>query len=477
MIRLLKNELFKIFHKKGVYIIFVITIALTGLIVMLNNIDLVSKMDDASVQYARQSVEEYEAGGVEFDDFYVEQKTQLLTYDLKKEVPAANSYESPEYYYLTSVVGGLSRSYYNYKYVAKDETTAATVKVELDKSIETFKNFDWKKVIQDDIDEIYKQEKECKEYKGTNCLSDYDKERIKVLNYRLDNNVPYSFNYASEELNDYLTYFNDYQDQEKDESKITKHDELYDKKDTEGKLYKLQYKIDNKLIRNNDNMLSAQEVFFDAMGNISIFIIIAIVLVSSAVVADEFNKGTIKQLLVRPYSRTKILFSKLIAVCITVMLFVVLVAIGQTVLSGIINGTFNTLLDPYVMYNYNAHEVLALNNIVAGLLHYACVIPEILILILITFFVSVLLTNNGISTACGIVTYASAGIFELYLTAKKFISYIPLVNWDFTQYLFGGISECKYLYLTKSLVISLVTIFVLTVLTLVIFKRKDIKNQ
>ena len=31
-------------------------------------------------------------------------------------------------------------------------------------------------------------------------------------------------------------YFNDYQDQEKDESKITKHDELYDKKDTEGKL-------------------------------------------------------------------------------------------------------------------------------------------------------------------------------------------------------------------------------------------------
>ena len=149
MIRLLKNELFKIFHKKGVYIIFVITIALTGLIVMLNNIDLVSKMDDASVQYARQSVEEYEAGGVEFDDFYVEQKTQLLTYDLKKEVPAANSYESPEYYYLTSVVGGLSRSYYNYKYVAKDETTAAAVKVELDKSIETFKNFDWKKVIQD----------------------------------------------------------------------------------------------------------------------------------------------------------------------------------------------------------------------------------------------------------------------------------------------------------------------------------------
>ena len=100
-----------------------------------------------------------------------------------------------------------------------------------------------------------------------------------------------------------------------------------------------------------------------------------------------------------------------------------------------------------------------------------------MILILITFFVSVLLTNNGISTACGIVTYAAAGIFELYLTAKKFISYIPLVNWDFTQYLFGGISECKYLYLTKSLVISLVTIFVLTVLTLIIFKRKDIKNQ
>ena len=100
-----------------------------------------------------------------------------------------------------------------------------------------------------------------------------------------------------------------------------------------------------------------------------------------------------------------------------------------------------------------------------------------MIIILVTFFASALFTNNGISTAIGVITFFSSSLFNTYINVHKIISYIPLVNWDFQVYLFGGISECKYMYLTKSLVISLITFVVLFVCTMIVYKNKDIKNQ
>ena len=207
------------------------------------------------------------------------------------------------------------------------------------------------------------------------------------------------------------------------------------------------------------------------------FVVICIVLVASSVVADEFNKGTIKQLLVRPYTRSKIIFSKLMAILITVMLFIILVSIGQSVVTGIFTGSFKTIIDPVVLYSYNTHTVFTTNIVLAGLLKYACILPEIIILTLFTILVSVLFTNNGVSTAVGIVTYATAGILDIYIDAKPIISYIPLVNWDFNMYLFGAIPQSEYMVLSKSIYISVSTIILLLISILLFFKHKDIKNQ
>ena len=472
MIKLIKNELFKIFHKKGLYIVFLISVCITGLITVLNNIDLNSMNSLFDSNYDEQMIKEYEAGGVELDDFYVNAKTSVAIKELMKKNEKATKYFSPEYYFLINQIQPLYLSYYANLYIYKDEKVANMLKEQIDQKIKDYENFDWTKQIKEEIEEIKTTECDGEDY----CIKT-NQERLFTLNYRLENNIPYSYKDSSGFIEEYYGAYTTYLQAEKDESKIQKREDLLNKREAESKTQKGRYKLDNKLIKDNYSTLNSQSTFIGAMGNVSIFVVVCIVLVASSVIADEFNKGTIKQLLVRPFSRSKIIISKLIAILTTIMLFVIIVSIGQTIVSGIINQDFNTLIEPYVMYNFNTHSVITTNTIFGGLLWYACILPEIVILTLLTILVSVLFTNNGVSTAAGIVTYAAAGILELYISIKPIISYIPLVNWDFSIYLFGAIPESKYLVLSKSLYVCISTVILLSIAILLFFKHKDIKNQ
>ena len=471
MIRLFQNELFKIFHKKGLYIIFLISILMTGLITVLNNIDLSGVIAD-NTNFEEQLIKEYESGNVELDEQYVNAKSTMATKELIKNNDNAKKYNSPEYYFITNVIQPLYNSYYTNLYLYNDENTANMIKKQVDSKVKDLENFDWKKQINDEIEEIKTTECDNDEY----CIK-VNQEKLFLLNYRLENNIPYSHKDSSLSIDTYYGNYMTYLQTEKDESKYKSRDSLIEKREVEKATQTFRYKLDNKLIDDSYTDFSSQYTFVSSMGSVSIFVVVCIVLVSSSVIADEFNKGTIKQLLVRPFSRSKIIIAKLLAILTTILLFVVLVSIGQSLVSGIINHDFKTLIDPYVMYSFDSHSVIISNTLFSGLLRYACILPEIIILTLLTVLVSVLFTNNGVSTAIGIVTYAAAGIIEMYVDAKPIISYIPLVNWDFSMYLFGAMPQSKYLVLSKSLYICISTAILLFIGILLFFKHKDIKNQ
>jgi len=474
LIKLLQNELFKIFHKKGLYIIFAITLTLTIIINIIAASDFTDiEETDSYINNARKSVSEYEAGGVEYDEFYIDYKVRILAYDLKHEKSEYLEKTSPENFYIDTTISPLYRSYYHFKVIEKNEDQANAVKMEVDTAIDALHNFNWKQQLEDRIKILEENKEDCNIQE---CSHD-NSEEIKVLKYRIKNNIPPSYKYGSTLLDEYISKYNVYNDMEKDESKILKHDELYEKRELEKQVAETKYMLDHNLIKDDTELLEAGPIFVGDMGSIGMMIIICIVLISSAVVADEFNKGTIKQLLVRPYNRYKIIISKLLAVFIVTMIFVVLVALGEAIVTGISTNSFDTMLQPQLVYNYNTHSVMAMNIITKGLLLFSCAIPEILTIILITFFASILFTNNAISTAVGIITYFSSTLFTVYIDYHKIISYIPLVNWDFQVYLFGGINPCKYMSLTKSLIINIITIVVLFILILILYKRKDIKNQ
>ena len=58
----------------------------------------------------------------------------------------------------------------------------------------------------------------------------------------------------------------------------------------------------------------------------------------------------------------------------------------------------------------------------------------------------------------------------------KYLSWVPSLCWDFTDYLFGGISSYKYSNLYLSLFVSIVTFLIFFIGSFICFKKKDIKN-
>ena len=74
-----------------------------------------------------------------------------------------------------------------------------------------------------------------------------------------------------------------------------------------------RYIIENNIDLYKTDTKGMLENFFNEYG---IFIIVVIVMIAGTIVSEEFNKGTIKLLLVKPYSRLKILLSKYITTLI-----------------------------------------------------------------------------------------------------------------------------------------------------------------
>ena len=210
MSRLIQNELYKIFHKKGLYIIFAITLTLTAIINVIANSDFTDFQDtETSYNHAKQSVAEYEAGGVEYDDFYVNYKVQVLTYELKKENSKYSDKNTPERYYIDTTISALYNRYYYLKNIEKDLNGAALVQPEIDKALETLHNFDWKKDLEDKLKSLEEEQEECKTMECS-----YDRsEDIVVVKYRIKHGIPYTYKYGSTLLDDYISSYNSYKDE------------------------------------------------------------------------------------------------------------------------------------------------------------------------------------------------------------------------------------------------------------------------
>jgi ABC-type transport system involved in multi-copper enzyme maturation permease subunit len=63
------------------------------------------------------------------------------------------------------------------------------------------------------------------------------------------------------------------------------------------------------------------------------------------------------------------------------------------------------------------------------------------------------------------------------LFSDKVLSFIPLCTWNLSSFMYGGTHPNTYITLGKSLVIDILFMIILTALSYICFKRKEIKNQ
>jgi len=488
LINLLKNEFIKIFSKKGIYILLIIMFAFVCLI---NVIYKYSYKDETSMnnQYSKESAKAYEEElkGLSLDkeediSTIISLKTEIQMSELSNKYGVDSWQSQIIYKSLYDIIYSINYNTYS-KDKSKDEYE--TYKKKYDDIIARFDKDDWKYFANEELKGVNTliTDLESQKAKTTDKLQlksiDENIEQAKLnkytLDYRLKNNISYKNDYLNEAINNYVssgTYLITYnKDDKTSNSANPKYDYNQTKSSMELSKYIFTHKVDINTLDNTRGILKS------IFNNFEIFIIVFITIITGTIVADEFNKGTIKQLLIKPHTRFKILLSKYItSLSMILMVFVALVFM-QLLVGGVLFG-FGSLSIPIVVYNFDISKIQSFNIFVYLLILLVSKLPLFILLLTFIFLLSILTTNSAVAITIGIMTYVFSGIINnmaVYLDVK-WLKFFPTLNWDFTQYLFGNVSQNKYLTIGLSAIMCISYFISLIIPSFILFQKKNIKN-
>ena len=202
-----------------------------------------------------------------------------------------------------------------------------------------------------------------------------------------------------------------------------------------------------------------------------------IIMIAGTIVSEEFNKGTIKLLLVKPYSRNKILLAKFVTILIMIVFSIAAVVGMELIVGGIIFG-FESLSIPIVEYNF-ATESLETMSIFAYLgIEIITQLPKLILLATLAFACSTLFTNSAVAIAIPLLGYMSADMINMLVVQFKveFMKFFVSLNWNFEEYLFGNLPQMEGLTFNFSAIICMIYFVVMIIPTFIAFKKKNIKN-
>lgn len=496
MIRLIKNELYKIFHKKAIFIFAIMMAALsigwnylekvieddvTILVGTTGDFYPSSEKDNYYQLYYLPAVEEKNLTSQSSKEEFSEAKSYYDTYALIDEYVKGDS-ESPIFYYITNNIYNVIVEMNTAYYVDNDDETYNNLKLEYDELVNKIENYDWKESITEEKTKLETQIKTLEDETELSNDSKLTLAGLKVsleeLNYRLEHNIPYSYSTESTELSylynlisNYVTY---------DKETLSKEGETTNSYYQEIEAYYniAKYKIEHNYIDESTVMEKSGSKVCENITSFynlaSLFLVLFLIIQFSNILSEEFNKGTIKQLLVRPYKRNKIITSKILAVLISFFALLIYYLLFETIIGIIedkgISGLFNNAL----IYNYNTQTVHTINIFAYWLIETLAYMPYFLILGFLSLLISVISTNGMLSVFGA---YSVQIISSLISFPEKIAYLIPSNCWNLNDLLFGAPTGIKYQTLTNAIIVDVVTIIILLVLSHLVFKKKDIVNQ
>ena len=477
MFNLIRSELKKITKKKVIYIMFFVTLAFMILINIVGkkfqSTSYVIYDDESMNYYKEQLTPELEESD---PDYYADCKSMYDSYELAKK------YDEDSWQ--RQVISQRIQPLLKIMYLEKSGETYNNARTKYDKDVEALEKNDCKYFVYQDLDETNLQILMIDE--STSNQLESLKDTKQALEWRLEKNISYD----NSDLNSYLQCWLNARvsiRQYKDNKNPSQTEKVYHQQDVATEAiarYAIENGIDGTISNQGNSNLkyglaySAKSELFDAFSGYSLFIIILIIIVAGTIVSEEFNKGTIKLLLVRPYSRVKILLSKYITCLIVLICSIIFVALMQTVVGGIVYG-FDSYKNPTVLYNYatNSLNVVSMTGTLAIMA--VAILPKLILLMTLAFTLSTVITNTPVAIAIPLLgSMVESIINQLAIMYEKanFLKYFVTPNWDFSQYLYGALPQMKGITLGFSVCICLAYFIVMMALSIWNFKKKNIKN-
>lgn len=482
MSKLIKNELIKIFSKKSMIVIGVIILAIVIGFNVLNKIsqnmsNSYQAYSDGYIQYLDEELSNLDPNKPSDINKYVETKSQKDLATLAKDYKET-SWQAEV---IGTVISPIIEEMNNYEYIDKNNEALTSSKAKYDEMLTALKNNDWKYFANKELDSLNTQIEELNALIAQDSENDDLKTQLKslelqkeVVNLRLDKNINYgSDNYKSIAVQNYRMYMGNYI-QSSQGKNLT--DE--DKSEINGYLENANlYKYDLYNDTEYQNTATANYTFQNSIGTYIAIIVMVVVIVSGVSISEEFNKGTVKLLLVRPYSRTKILISKLIAVFITMIITTVAILLLQFIIGGIVYG-FGTYMMNVVQFDFTTNSIVTLNIFAYLGLIFICKLPIFILIGTLAFALSTLFLNSPLAVALPILGYMGSDVINMIAISYKWdwVKYFVTPNWDLSQYLFGGTPMFSGISIEFSITICAIYFVIMLVASIVSFKKRNIKN-
>ncbi|MDM5210820.1 DUF2705 family protein [Peribacillus sp. NJ4] len=208
------------------------------------------------------------------------------------------------------------------------------------------------------------------------------------------------------------------------------------------------------------------------------FVTLFVVIVCSSLVSSEFSDGTIKQLLIRPYKRWKILLSKYI----TSLLFAALLLASLLIFSyliGIIffgNGSYSDkIMDPAAFGEFS--PVVVGEYFVDMIVYW---IPGFLVITTIAFMLSTLFKNQALAVGISIfILFASSTlnmVIQSFIGKYEWLKFVLFPHLDLRGYISGTIEMFDGATLGFSMGVLGIYYLIFLALTFFFFQKKDITN-
>lgn len=209
------------------------------------------------------------------------------------------------------------------------------------------------------------------------------------------------------------------------------------------------------------------------MAPISSLIGLFVIVVASDIVSSEFSKGTIKMLLIRPYSRWKILLSKFLAT-LGFAFVMWLVVIATTWLVGGFAYGFGGIDQSYLVVtdNQEVRERTVVEYVFANI---GVEFIELTALVALSFMISTLFMSNSVAIGVAMFTMFAGNTIVMLLANKDWIIYTLFANMDLSTLIDGQNQLIKDLTLPFSISMLAIYTAVMLAITFTVFQKRDVK--
>ena len=498
MIKLIYNEILKQVKKKSFIIILSILVLFSGALPFLYK--AFTGTEENYPLFYSYLVEDYQATLIKdaktdnelLNNDIINEKINIVKKAISKKEKSSNFKERLYYEYTESKIKAITLKYLindkNITNINNDEFdfseyltyTKEELNTELNKVNKNINELE--KVIESNDYTWYL--KKC-----LNETSNKDKEMINLYKELISLNIVNEDDFRAKEANKIIEYYNSKEvPMTKDEYIKTNNDISYSK--YVDLINKKNKELDNKIsisyyaIKNNFNYSnSAKDTFNDLISYNIVIISILITILAGGIVSNEFQKGTIRLLVIRPSKRWKILLSKFLCIVSLIILFSLFTFTLSFITTGIAYGFSNLLINDLSIIN---NEVVKTSMLVNSLTSLGIQMIPLVFMGLLAFFLSTVINNTALSVGLSIFVIMGQNIATalLMVFGFKYIDYTFLPYLSFKQFipsnkltLYSNFDIYQIYYtFTKALIVLGIYSIILYITSNLVFTKKDIKN-